>query len=534
MQIPELFDFILAEGCGVNITSLKKSKKYLNSINSQKSLLDRFPETTNEGLILRAGHLVGGTLLNCYPEATAIGKTALTKSPFGHGIEMRTMITATGNAIVAASKKNWPKKVHRLAEQWDKETADGQITLTQQLYHLFTTEDQRQKVEINLENVFELINDSYENSERLSGTTSVLPLKYGKWNKKKHMANCQGKTQMLVAFAKTVGAKVLLMLPNTTARDVLDELKVKASYKILEDIENRKIKFPDESFMKSVHAGILKDHSIKFDKSFHLCPVIQVKDGRWVVIDSNALNWGVLDSRWNIDEIYSKLLKYEEVLPGLSLGAADYEQRDRATAQIWDKVNTFLEHSKKLQDLISTTDDMSKIIEIFVSSGEFDFIFKHQDFPSIPIQQMSSLQKQEIAAGLLFGPLDAIYDDFLNDPENFLLKKKESAYTYYHCLAVDSINDNWNDTGIIVHPEAYFTMNPEYHIAISALNSVGIDKKVPGLSAFIADYCFCQTTLHNAMMNRKLHPELSAAAAKVIEQLPYQHELSKRFLTLKK
>lgn len=532
MNIQELFEYILTEGCGVTLASIMQSRKYKSLLNKQENLFVKYPATTDEGALLRVGHLIGGKLLNCYSENEAVQKTNSISSKYGHGIEMRALITATGDAIIQAAKKNLPEEALAIASKWKSASADEQITLTHELYHLFTTEDQRKKSEVQSSNLWRLIQESDQMKDQQRGPISVLPKKYGKWNRQNNVANCQGKTQLLVAFAQIVGAPVMIMAPNVIARDTLDTVKTQMAQRIEKDITDRNIAFPDPQFMDSLQSGMIKNMFQEGrDRSFHVCPVIQVKDGRWVVIDSNSLNWGILGSEWNIDSVYSQLIKYGEVLPGLSIGAADYKQHKEAIRMIIEKVDAYLLRSKEMQVLLDSTDDLMTTVEAFADSAEFVRLIEEVFEGSIPVNA-DRIIKINLAIDILYGSSDDLLDRVLDDPD-FLQKKKDCLLTCYHCLALDSVNDSYNDNGHIIHPEAHFSVNAGYDIALSALNSVGLDHEVQGLTNFIADYCFCQTTLHNAMIGRNSPHDLKLAATQVLEQLPYTHQLSKRFLSKK-
>ncbi len=529
MNIKELFDFALTQGCGVNLTSFKRSKIYTSLLKNQKLLFEKYPEHTDEGKMLRAGHLVSGVLLNSYPEKQALIESSNTHSKYGHGIEMRAMIGGLGKALVTAAKKNLPDEAKQIAKEWKSATADEQVELTKKLYYLFHTEDQREKTTISSKELFAEFRRKIEIRNSRYGFDSVFPLGYGKWNKSDNRANCQGKTQMILAFAEMVGAKTVVMLPNKTARDVLDDLRQKKASEIKKDIEARSITFPDPEFMDSLEAGIRIGDLDDMMHSFHVCPVIQVRDGRWVIIDSNSLNWGILSQEWDMEEIVRKISKYRDVLPGLSVIGSAPLQLEQGVQHITDIFNGYMVRSKKMEVLLQPITDLVKIVEAFVDSGEFDLLFEEgsgEKFPS----GIDKIFKINTASDMLLGPSNSLLNDVLNDPEHFLQKKKDCLYTYYHCLALDTINDHWNDTGIITHSEAHFGADNYHHVAIAALNSLAIDHRVAGSSSFILDYCFCQTTLHNAMVPEKDDPELAQAAAEAIRKLPSKHRLSKRFL----
>lgn len=534
MEIQELFEYILTEGCGVTLDSVLKSKSYQRLLQNQQVLFEKYPSNTDRGAMLRAGHLTGGMLLSCYPERGAKQQAKIFTSQYGHGVERRALITMTGRALIKAAKKNLPEEASVIAKKWKKATADEQVALTHELYNLFTSDDQRTRNIINSKNVLKLIEDQYVSEDMRNGPPAVLPKKYGRWNKQNNPANCQGKTQMIIAFAEMVGAKAMIMLPNVLGRDVLDAVKMEASGKIGDDIINRKIQFPDEEFMDSLESGMIKQshHSLR-SRSFHVCPVIQIKDGRWILIDSNTLNWGILSEQWGIEKLHAKLSKYKDTLPGLSLGAADYQQRDKAVVMIWEKINQYLLRSKNLQQILDPVEGIVETAEAFADSEEFAKFAEEVYGEPLPAGLERKI-KISLAIQILFVSTEHLCEAVMNDPVHFLQRKKDCFYTYYHCLAIDSINDTWNDNGHIIHPEAHFSINNAYQIAISALNTVGIDENVREISSFLAEYCFCQTTLHNAMISRSSNAGLMIAATQVLEQLPYTHNLSKKFLISKK
>ena len=524
MDIDKLFKFILTQGCGMDESLLNDTSKSV-----KEDLFNKYPDTTVEGKVLRLGHLTGSLLLNEYSEDEILHKVDLTKyvSNFGHGLLNRARIKKLGSCIIEAAANNLPTDANQIAQKWKYADADAQIELTKQLYHLLTSSDQRRKVEISSENIYSELNYHSSRSLRQRGFDSVLPLGYGMWNQEDNQANCQGKTQLITAFARMVGAKVLVLTPNSIAREILDLKRNKFAEKIRLDIEKRGINFPDHNFMDSLSAGILEREFKSFDMSFHLCPLIQVRDGRWVLIDSNALNWGVMSSQWNISGLFDKLTKFEEVLPGLSLATSDHLQTKHALEKITLSSNEYLERSQKIQSILNPIKSISTAVEILSTNDDFHFILNDllgNEWTEYCHVDEYKLEISRLVASQLFSE---------NMSQEDLQKAKDSLYTLYHSYAMDNIGDKWSNEGYLLHPEGY-VMDPEYHIAIAALNSMGIHNEVKNMSSFLVEYAFCQTTLYNAIVGRDNDQKLVAAAKEVCVQLSCTHEIIDKLIKLLK
>jgi hypothetical protein len=200
---------------------------------------------------------------------------------------------------------------------------------------------------------------------------------------------------------------------------------------------------------------------------------------------------------------------------------------------MWQKFDEILERSRKVEELLGPINDISSMIDVLAESDELDFLLSH-NFDIQDASSMDSDYRKFFATRILVGDPENLFSDFIQDIQNFNQKKKDSLYTFYHCMAADLLNDRWNEDGHIVHPEGSFVYNSAYHLAISAINSVGIDKDVYGVSPFLAEYACCPTTMHNAIISQCSTVELSKAAAKNLSLMPFMHSLTKRSLTIKK
>jgi hypothetical protein len=521
MNLHELFEYILESGCGVNPMTYKQSEEYKNLFNKQKTLFERYTKDSDQGTMLRAGNFMSSALLNTKSESEALFLAQSEKSIFGHGVEERAIMHYMGQEILRVAKEQLPKEALILAEKWPLSSAEEQVEITKNIYNLFVCDSQRNNKEMSMENLHSIVIKDRENNIKYSGPTSCLPLLYGAWNEN-NLANCQGKSQMIIAFANIVGANVLLMNPNDTSADIIEKQRMISREKVLQDIKSRKMVFPDEPYMDSLKAAQIKSEMKVKEDAFHLCPVIQVSDGRWVMIDSNALCWGILSEKWEMDRIYPLLKKYEDVLPGVCLYSNDNEQKNKTIQKIWNRFDEYLTHSKNVESLIGSMDDMVEMVTAFANSDELDFLLKS----SVNFHQSSALNaemREYFATSFLFGEANDFLHNFMDDPKNYLQKKKESLYTFYHCLAGDMINNDWNENGELIHPEGSFFSSVAYNLAISVVNSVALDFNVRVNDSFLPEYSCCPTTMHNAIFSRHSSQEL----------MPFMHSITKECLILK-
>lgn len=518
-------------GCGTSFEEVLRSNRFKTLTQANNSLEIRHPAHTNTGTALRAGHMEFGRLINTVGEQMALNSAKEMRPDFGLGRELRPLVQITGEHLIKAATRCLTPDIEDMAKQWERSTADKQIDICKTLYHRLQSTNQISKGELTMEALFRSMESTHKSNTHEVG--KVLPEQYGMWNPDSCIANCQGKTQMLVAFARLAKARVIAVHPLKHAGRVMNSIKQHIYDKIVNDINGRGITHLDKPFEESLRAGRLDLIRRATDEYFHVCACIEVVDGRWVLIDAHGLNFGVMGPEWNLPQIVEKLERYNEVLPGLHLVATDKGQHERLLKMAEKRVDELIARSVKLEQHLNSAQNPLELVEALISSGEIRFMienFTSQDMATIDRMLSDSSYIRFVAMVFVFG--DKIDNPFeIMMDEDFLKKRIHMLITTHHCVAMNELNHQWNDDGMLIHPECEFT-NPEYSVAISAINSL-VDHYGPEVNRFFMDYSFDQTSLHNALggsMSRWSSQEeitIGIAAARSLKALPILHPLCK-------
>lgn len=529
MNVIETIEQVLARGCRLSLEDAFGSPVYIREKTITDALHGTHPEGTPLGIALRAGHLVMGPLLQTMDDAEAINAARTLSSPYGHGMELRPLIWSVGDALVTAAGGCLSDDIRAMADEWRTASADEQIAIAKRLFHHLGSIDQRQSREIRTSNMHELLLRSLERNRHLDA--AVLPAEYGNWERNHHVANCQGKTQMLAAFARLAGTRGLSVHQIHGAREEVDRWRLEITRAIGDDIRKREIRFPCENFADSHNAEMLTTRLQVHQASFHICIALELCDGRWVLIDPHALDWGVFPDVWDIPGIATRLTRYRDILPGIHVVADDLENVARLKAELMSFVDECFERSQTLQTRLCDIDDAAEFVQALIDSGEVPFIFQHTQ----PESDWEALLQHDavvdtLAWGLFLGE-DATnlnigrMFEIIRDPDG-LEKRMGMVLTAYHWFATEAVRDQWTDSGRLLHPVCAFG-HLEYDLAIAAINSLSIGRYNP-LSSFLLDHVFDQVSLSNALVGALLPISeealsLAHAAAEAIDKLPFLH-----------
>jgi|GEM_PF-1562442 len=526
---------VLALGCGTTVEKVLRSKRYATLEKTNKTLEARHPSSTDAGVALRAGHMEFGRLINTVGERHAlVGAKGITPD-FGIGMELRSLIQATGEHIIRAAGKCLTLDIKNMATQWQNSTADQQIDICRALYHRLRSTSQDSKGDLTMEVLMESMESHMKSNAH--EVRKVLPKQYGMWNPDSCVANCQGKTQMIIAFARLAKARVIVAHPLKHAGKVINSIHRHIYEKVVADIAKRGLTHLDKPFAESLHAGRIDLLRRAADEYFHVCACIQVADGRWVLIDPHGLNFGVMGEEWNIPEIVERLDRYGEVLPGLHLLATDKGRHERLVKIAEKSTDELIARSVKLEQHLAIASNPIELIDALISSGEIRFMiesFSKHDQEKLDKALTDPEYIRMVAMTFILG--ENMWDPFkIMMDKDFMKKRLHSIITSHHCVAMNELNHQWSDDGMLIHPECEFT-NPEYSVAISAINSL-VDHYGPEVNRFFMDYSFDQTSMFNALrgvMSRWSSQEetmIGIAAAKSLRALPVQHPLCRRRLS---
>lgn len=534
MKIRQVIGQVLSRGCGIELADAVKSARYKELVNQEKALSKRSPASSDMGIALRSGHLLMGRLFNTQSERGAIATAKASKGALKKG-KLRALTRFVGEQLIAAAKDCFDNEIRELMARWNNSDATVQIEVLRSLFFTLVSDSQQSQGTSSFE---KMRTDMARHWEANSyDAKKVLPKEFGIWNKKSCIANCQGKSQLLVAFARSVKANAMAVHPIIQAGDVVKGWRANIRRKIVEDISARGLACPAD-FSESICASDVVETTASNMASFHVCIAIELCDGRWVMMDPHAFNWGIFSDKWKLAEKFAQLRKYAPVLPGLNLLGFDHEVMEKKRLEVETQTDQILERSGELQKMIAGCKNILDLIDVMTENWvEMQYLMKglapdsKLDLSSPDIRRMAAMQV--VAGGDM--SIDSLTGKFL-DPR-FLEVSKGSILTAYHAIAINLVREHVATSGDFVHPECEFAL-PEYSAAISAINSV-LEKSSAETNRFFLEHSFDQVSLRNALLDitmfvHRENPdeELAYAAADTLRMLPMLHPIAKRSLSM--
>lgn len=477
----------------------------------------------------RAGHLLMGKLLNTMPEAEALEiarKHIKDEIPDGL-VEERSIIHLCGEEIISAATKCLPDEIIELAKKWQTASVDEQIEIARTLFFAFRSQDQESKGEfLTMKVASRSINDMFSRHEQ--DRLGYLPGLYGKWDPKTSPAHCQGKTQMLIAFARLAGIEALVVHPVIHAKEKVKKTINELRRIILVDLEERGLKEGSKDFAESMSASILEDR-IKEREAlvFHVAVIFKLKDGRWILIDPHGLSWGIIPENWEFEKNYTILKKYSKVLPGLTMMTGNENIGDDVTCSKFKLALDLIERSRKMEKKMREVDNAISLIDILAESEDLDLLLRldAEEKGNEPFDLSLADRRKYVAMMILFGGPEKIMSmSFLFDPNAFK-KAIDGWLTFYHCSAMNLFLNKESDEGKLIHPICEVSADPAWAIAIAAINSASFFVGIRGeeMDEFFLRNSFDQTSFFNALYSRD--PSIGVAAEGTLKSLKYLHPL---------
>jgi len=516
----------LRVGCNSSLNAMIKSPQF-EEVLEKHARASKVPPDSDEGIAWRTGHLLMGTLFNTLSEKEALAQALVQPSDesLGGTAETRTLTECLGYTLITAATKCLPENVRTMAQEWKSGNAEAQIEIARQLYFLFRSENQESRGELTVEHVYEDWNrrlDDRDNESRF------LPALFGEWKKDICPANCQGKAQMIAAFARLAGARSMVVSPLVMGHDQEKQAREQMFSEVLNDVIRQNLDDADSSFSEGLRAAQIERHLVHRN-DFHIGIALELCDGRWLLLDPHGLSWGVFVDEWQLTEVLQMLEKYRWVLPGLQLIRHDHDQAKRVIAERVALARRLITASQQLGEEAKRRDvDLMQFLDLVLESEEFDLLMrldlieKGMEYP----QNMNDDLRRYIATVLLIGGEDKLWDlSAMFDPE-FLQKRIKSWLTFYHATALNLFSNRLADKGLLVNPVCEFGL-PEYHLGISVLNSVSLcmsHERNSDMSKFFLGHSFDQVSLHNALSD----PVFGQAALQSLQSLPFVHSLCRR------
>jgi hypothetical protein len=513
------------QGCGISLAEALQSRRYTQILERERALPEKYDAQTPQGIALRVGALQMSPLLNTLLEDEAIVRArSLTEKSYSP--EYRAQLIFFGERLVREAEECLPDEILSLADTWNSSSSDQQLAMTRQLFEVLIDDQQMTRQELTPLSAFQRIWDAYQDNVEKTDH-AILPRCYGKWTKKRG-PNCQGKTQMITAFARRAGAPVYCVSPIVSASQVLDSVREAALDRIVEDLSCRGLLHVDKALFDGILGSMtLRDSAYAREPFFHVAAAVQLRDGRWVLIDSHNLTWGVFGSEWNMEKVDRILSVYGEVVPGITV---HLENESKPKAYFDEKMASIEECLAKSHELEKALRDAGDqpldVFDVFAASGMPKFVAQNQ---GIDLSAHSEIF-QEAFTHMLFWGGDPFEEaaKMKTDCRGYLAQKIGSFATFYHMVAMNNLCDQDRMNGRLLHPICEFSL-PEYHLAIGVFNSLGVASSEQ--NRFLLEHSCDQVTIMNALNEgipmffdqRDKDPDIAEIASRLLESLPYRH-----------
>jgi len=516
--------------CGSSLEKVLKSKRFAVLLDKE-SKVSTVDQSSNEGIALKAGHLGFGKLINCLPEKEAVEQAKALGGVEKYSHEERALIRICGEMIVRAASKCLPENVLLMAKRWKAATSDEQILIARELFYEFRSEGQNARGEMSMKRLQEKMIEGQKRREKEEW--GYLPGLYKAWNRENCPANCQGKTQMLVAFAKLAGAKVIVVHPIEHANEYVTRKRREVKQAVIDDLMARGLEDGSQEFADGMSAGyyddLMKD---KDGECFHVGVALELRDGRWVMVDPHGLSWGLIPESWNLSQARQVLKKYQAVLPGLTVVAGNSKAGRAVVDGMVARAYDVLERSRKMgENIKSNVRSIPDLVSVVRESDDFELLFRlNSELTGEPEIDFSIPERRELAVMLtVMGGMEAAFDFTAMLDPSFLEKRIKSWLTFYHACVMNIFLNREGDDGKLIHPICEVSADVEWAIAISAINSACFDchyGRDEEEENFFIRNSFDQTSLYNAMRFR--NEPIGVAAHKTLKSLAFIHPMCVR------
>ncbi len=321
MVPPEVLSTVIAvvfRGCGLDPQKVLGSRKWRNIVCAGREHLRRFPEGTERGDAARLGPLYFGAALNGVklrtngnvwqidPEVNAALRIAGEALIDSASACLPRTIPKPERGLYFSKKHRFPMTLADLRQRWlnggDRAQTYTAEILANTLYGLPDTE------------ITEEQDRADQPAER------VLPFHYGPFVPGlPHRANCLGKALMVAGFGKLVGAPMLAAVPVITASI---EHRIQCG-----KLADRLRRFIARSgIVLSKERAECLDAIVEFGKKreryvdwLHMGIAMQLRSGRWLLVDPNQGITGRLPKSWRLSALHSTLRNHRFALPGLAV-----------------------------------------------------------------------------------------------------------------------------------------------------------------------------------------------------------------------
>jgi hypothetical protein len=282
------------EGCKRTLESVLNSKRFEEE-KARAEALSQLDPNSDLGIAHRVGALTMTELFNKSPEGLAL-KTAKKRPNISQiDPDMFALTRCLGEELIREAGNCLTEEMLEKAEEWRNSPARRQIEISHWLMKELQSKSQGQIGESAGEATFEKLfaSRSRRIAEVLDNSPNpVLPTLYGKWDKENNPANCQGKSQMVMAFAQKAGARCLAIHPAIQYQDVANRFIADLIQKIRNDLSERNLFGVDAGVDEGTACSLQECMFDAMDYTFHIGCAIELSNGQWVILDPHGRSWG--------------------------------------------------------------------------------------------------------------------------------------------------------------------------------------------------------------------------------------------------
>lgn len=370
-------------------------------------------------------------------------------------------------------------------------------------------------------------------------TRQFLPAKFGELEVDEH-PSCLGMSLMLTAFAAKTGAKYMWVTPTLLKSDLDAEVKRGDLRRILD--QYRGCSSRDRKLFSHIKRTVEQmDVGAMALDDWHHAVVIQISDGRWVLLDPYMSATCVLKNTGELNQAYKVLMQYRYLLPGLTLQSGNLITRLEYVANV--RLNTENILAAAMAFRVDIEQDLYKTVEDLVNSLPMKILawasyFEHYQ---LKLDEVSPLRIETLAGWWVPRGAHPPEVSPTADEKKFResaefrresLTRLEAKFYEYATSDIDVLRAHWN----ISHP-AMEVHNPATAIGLASLsNLLSLDDGLtpsPDLVTLLVSHTNAQMLWHEAVValnGAELKPrqqQIMDDARASIEAEPEQHQLCK-------
>jgi hypothetical protein len=523
-------------GCGTPIQSVLASPEYGNALDQEKALENQ-SRKTDTGIAWNAGIMKMNQLFNQLPESLVVEEAkGLLEGP-RPAAEIRAMTRILGSFLIESASSCLTEVMKTMAEKWKTSSSNEQVQICTKLMHDLQSEGQG-KVGYEAEDAtLEKLATKQERAWNIwrQGREAVLPGLYGNWNPKTNPANCQGKSQMVVAFARLAGAIAVAIHPSLHARTSARKSMNRITHQIRDDLIRRDLLEVDSGVMEGIYCSLSENQLDILTESYHVGVAIELSNGKWFMVDPHGRSHGLVPESFSISSVYRHLKKYHDVLPELCIQEHDNGELMAQLAEFEKRAEYFLERSRKVEEELKDVQSLMELVDYIEGSSDLDML---ADFLGITETGWLASENRKMLVMSIVVNTENLWDIHLKmfevmHDKAFLENRKKSWMTVFHAAAFSPLVKTAN-TASFVHP-VVDVGSAEWHLAVAALNTISIDL-FPDFrdrenGTLFASFSADQTTLFNVLAgSRQTYSELAKAAHQTLASYRIRYPLSERFL----